>query len=156
MKKLILISLIVLLTLPVWFTGATAVHAEEMTCPEHTPVSIDIRPGEAPNKINLSAKGLLPVAVLTTPDFDASHFAPEMAHLSDARIAMSMGCVGAEAVRWNYTDVNRDGRLDIVFFFRIQELNLTSGSTAATLMAHGSYGSSMIHIHGTDSVKVKP
>ncbi len=157
MKKLILRSLVAVLALPVWFLGgATAVHAEEMTCPDHTAVTVDIKPGDDPNKINLSANGLLPVAVLTTQDFDAGQFTPEMAHLSDASIAMTMGCVGADAVRWNYADVNGDGRLDLVFFFRIQELNLTSSSTAATLMAHGSYGSTSIHIIGTDSVQVKP
>lgn len=157
MKKLILSSLVAVLALPVWFLGgATAVHAEEMTCPDHTAVTVDIKPGDDPNKINLSANGLLPVAVLTTQDFDAGQFTPEMAHLSDASIAMTMGCVGADAVRWNYADVNDDGRLDLVFFFRIQELNLTSSSTAATLMAHGSYGSTSIHIIGTDSVQVKP
>jgi hypothetical protein len=119
-------------------------------------VSIDVKPADYPNKINLSAKGLLPVAVLTTEGFDASQFTPEMAHLSDADIAMTMGCVGAAAVRWNYSDVNGDGQLDLVFFFKIQDLNLTSGSTAATLMAHGSYSSTVIHIEGTDSVLVKP
>ena len=130
--------------------------AQEMTCPEHTPVGIDIKPADHPNKINLTAKGLLPVAVLTTPTFDASQFAPEMAHLSDSRMAMGAGCVGADAVRWNLDDVNRDGRLDLVFFFKIQDLNLTSTSTEATFMAHGSDGSSGIHILGTDSVQVKP
>lgn len=157
MKKLILSTLVAVLALPVWFLGgARVVHAEEMTCPEHTVVTVDIKPGDDPDKINLSANGLLPVAVLTTQDFDAGQFTPEMAHLSDASIAMTMGCVGADAVRWNYADVNDDGQLDLVFFFRIQELNLTSSSTAATLMAHGAYGSTSIHIIGTDSVQVKP
>jgi hypothetical protein len=156
MKKLMLSTLVAILALPVWFQGgATAVRAEEMTCPDHIPVTVDIKPGDHSNKIKLSARGVLPVAVLTTQDFDASQFTPEMAHLSDADIAMTMGCVGADAVRWNYADVNQDGRLDLVFFFRIRELNLTSDSTAATLMAHGSYGSTMIHILGTDSVRVK-
>jgi len=156
MKKLILRTLVAMLALPVWFlAGATAASAEEMTCPEHTPVTIDIKPGDHSNKIKLSARGLLPVAVLTTQDFDASQFTPEMAHLSDAGIAATMGCVGADAVRWKYADANRDGRLDLIFFFRIRELNLTSNSTAATLMAHGSYNSTMIHILGTDSVRVK-
>lgn len=157
MKKLIPLTLIALLALPVWFLGGTtAVHAEEMTCPDHTVVTIDIKPGDVPNKINLSSRGLLPVVVLSTQDFAASQFIPEMAHLSDAAIAMTTGCAGAEAVRWNYADVNRDGRLDLVFFFRIRDLNLTPDSTAATLMAHGSYGSTTIHILGTDSVQVKP
>ena len=156
MKKLMLSILVAILALPVWFLGgATAVHAEEMTCPDHTAVTVDVKPGDHRNKINLSARGLLPVAVLTTDAFDASQFTPEMAHLSDANIAMDMGCVGADAVRWKYEDVNHDGRLDLLFFFRIRDLNLTPSSTAATLMAHGTYGSTDIHIMGTDSVRVK-
>jgi hypothetical protein len=156
MKKLMLCTLIVVLALPIWFLGgAAAVHAKQMSCPDHTAVTIDIKPGDRSNKINLSARGLLPVAVLTTDDFDASQFTPEMAHLSDAELAMTMGCVGAEAVHWKYVDVNDDRRLDLVFFFRIRDLNLTPSSTAATLMAHGMYGSTDIHILGTDSVRVK-
>lgn len=156
MKKLMLSTLILILALPVWSLGvATAVHAQELTCPDHTTVTIDIKPGDRHNKINLSERGLLPVAVLTTRDFDARRFTPEMAHLSDADIAMDVGCVGAEAVYWKYTDVNHDRRVDLVFYFRIQDLNLTSSSTAATLMAHGTYGSTDIHILGADSVRVK-
>ncbi|HLF74710.1 MAG TPA: hypothetical protein VI524_10210 [Anaerolineales bacterium] len=157
MKKPMLKPLVILLVLQVLVFGSpSAVRAEEMTCPPHTPVSTDIKPPEYPNKINLSARGLLPVAVLTTQDFDASRFTPEMAHLSDASTAMTMGCVGAAATRWKLDDVNGNGQLDLVFFFRIQDLNLTTSSTAATLMAHGPYGSSVIHILGTDSVLVKP
>ncbi len=156
MKKLMLSTLIVVLALPIWFLGgATAVHAQEMTCPDHTPVIVDIKPGDRSNTINLSARGLLPVAVLTTKDFDASQFKPEMAHLNDSGIAMTSGCAGPEAVGWNYVDVNHDRRLDIVFFFRIRDLNLTPSSTAATLRAHGTYGSTDIHIEGTDAVRLK-
>lgn len=155
MKKLLLSILIAILALPVWFLGgARTVYAEEMTCPEHTVVTIDIKPGTHLNKINLSARGLLPVAVLSTQDFDASQFTPEMAHLSDA--ATSAGCEGADAVHWTYVDVNCDGKLDLLFFFRIRDLPLTRSSTAATLMAHGSYGPDSIHIMGTDSVRVSP
>ena len=157
MKKLILRPLVIILVLQaLYLVSPSTVYAQEETCPPPTPVSIDIKPADYPNKINLAANGLLPVAVLTTQDFDASLFTPEMAHLSDAAIAMTMGCVGAVAVRWNYADANGDGQLDLVFFFRIQDLNLISSSTAATLMAHGPYGSTVIHIEGTDSVLVKP
>ncbi len=153
--KLILRTLVAVLAIQtLFFASPLNVRAQEETCPPPTPVDIDIKPADAQNKINLSAKGLLPVAVLTTQDFDASNFTPEMAHLSDAAIAMS--CVGAEAVRWNYSDVNSDGHLDLIFFFRIQDLNLTPSSTAATLMAHGTYNSIVTHIEGTDSVLVKP
>jgi len=138
------------------FASWSPARADEMTCPEPTPVSVDIKPGSYPNKINLSSQGLVPVAVLTTQDFDASQFAPEMAHLNDAKTDMSQGCTGAAAVRWNLSDVNGDGNLDLVFFFRTQDLNFTVSTTAATLMAHGSYGGTPVHIMGTDTVVVKP
>ena len=131
-------------------------YAEDMSCPDHTPVVIDIKPGGYPNSINLSSNGLVPVAVITTADFDATLFNPEMAHLSDANTPMTDGCSGAMPVRWALDDVNRDGKKDIVFFFQTQELNLTASSTAATLMAHGSYGGATLHIMGTDTVNVKP
>lgn len=155
MKNLILKSLITVLMLHgLFFASPTAVHAQEETCPPPTPVVIDVKPGSDTNKINLSSNGLLPVAVLSTSDFDATLFMPEMAHLSDA--AVPMGCAGAAAVRWAYTDVNGDGLIDLVFFFRIQDIDLTMSTTAVMLMAHGTYNGATIHIEGTDSVLVKP
>lgn len=130
-------------------------YADDMTCPAHVPVSIDIRPGGYPNSINLSSNGLVAVAVLTTQDFDARLFTPEMAHLFDSNTPMNGGCASPTPLRWKLEDVNRDKRPDIVFFFETQSLDLTSTSTAATLMAHGAYGSSVLHIMGTDTVKVK-
>ncbi len=156
MKKAILRGLILafLLGLAAFQTWSPA-HAE-MTCPQHLPVTIDIKPGSYPNSISLSSQGVIPVAVLTTPTFDASQFTPEMAHLSDASTVSTMTCDGATAVRYTRKDVNGDGRPDLVFFFNIQDTNLTITSTAATLMAHGSYGSTTLHIMGTDSVNIVP
>ena len=150
-------SVIVLLLAALAFPAFSSARADEMTCPEHTPVTIDIKPGTFPNRITLLSFGVVPVAVLTTNDFDANQFTPEMAHLTDAANAMVNGCAGATAARWTRGDVNGDGLRDLVFFFNTQDLDLTSSSTAATLMAHGVYGSlGTIHIMGTDSVKVKP
>ena len=132
------------------------VHAQDMSCTDHIPVVIDIKPGSNTNPINLSSNGLLPVAVLTAPDFDASQFMPEMAHLNDANTPMDQGCSGAAALRWVRYDVNKDGKSDLVFYFQIQDLNLTASSTAAMLMAHGSYGGATIHIMGSDIVSVVP
>ncbi len=132
----------------------TPVHADDMTCPTPVAVDIDIKPGSYPNSINLSSKGLVPVAVLSSPTFDASLFAPEMAHLTDANSPMAGTCSGAPAVRWQLDDVNKDGTLDLVFFFQTTDLDLTVNSTAAIFMAHGVYGTSELHIQGTDSAKV--
>ena len=157
MKKFWIQASIVLLLVGILpFVSWTSARAEEMTCPTHTPVTIDIKPGSTPNKINLSSKGLIPVAVLTTQDFDASLFTPEMAHLSHANTAMMQTCAGATAIRWKFDDVNHDGRLDLVFFFSTQDTDLTLQSTNATFMAHGSYDGTDMHVIGTDSVWVKP
>lgn len=155
MYKIRIVYLFVLLAGLVAYAWAPA-RAEEMTCPEHTPVVVDIKPGSYPNSINLSSKGRLPVAVLSTAGFDASLFTPEMAHLSDAGTPMSEGCMGATAVRWVREDVNRDGQQDLVFFFRTQELGLTASSSAAMLMAHGTYDGAVLHIMGSDAVRVVP
>ena len=153
MNKLIVRTLIIALALQgLLLVTPSAVHAHE-ECPTPLMVEIDVKPVDDANKINLASRGLIPVAVVTTGTFDASLFTPEMAHLSDASTAM--GCTGAEAVRWTYTDVNGDGRLDLVFFFRVQELDLSSSTTAVTLMAHGAYDSTTLHIEGTDTVIVK-
>lgn len=159
MKNLTLKILAANLVLQILFFGSWyPAHAQETTCPPHTHVQIDIKPGDEPNAINLSSKGLLPVALLTTDMFDASLFTPqkEHVHLSDAGAAMGTNCVGANPERWNLDDVNGDGRLDLVFFFRIRDLNLNPDSTSATLMAHGAYGSDEVHIMGMDAVVVKP
>ncbi len=157
MKKLILRTSIAALILAALFAGRPIVaHADTMTCPPPVPVTIDIRPGNAKNAVKLSSKGTLAVAVLTTASFDATQFTPEMAHLNDANGPMADACAGASAVRWSWSDENGDGKLDLVFFFNIQDLNFTLSTTAATLMAHGSYGSTTIHIQGTDAVYPVP
>ena len=134
-----------------FLASPSAARAQEMTCPTPLPVSIDVKPVDTANKINLSSKGVLPVAVLSRPDFDASQFMPVMAHLQDA--VAPMDCSGAAAVRRAYSDVNGDGLVDLVFFFRVQDLSFTSSTTEVMLMAHNAEGS---HIMGTDAVIVKP
>jgi hypothetical protein len=157
MKNIILRTLVAVISIPVFFLGTPSLaHAADMTCPTPTQVLIDIKPGNTQNKIKLSSHGTLAVAVLTTSNFDARQFVPEMAHLNDANTAMADSCTGASAQHWSLDDENGDGRLDLVFFFNIQDLNLTLNSTAATLMAHGSYGGTEMHIEGTDTVKAVP
>jgi hypothetical protein len=154
MKNLILKILITILAIQALFLASpSTVRAQEDTCLHPTFVTIDVRPGDDQNKVNLDSQGVLPVAVLSSTDFDASQFMPEMAHMSDASTAI--GCEGAEATRWTYMDVNGDGLIDLLFFFRIQEINLTPESMQVVLMAHGMYNATPVHIHGTASVLVK-
>jgi len=102
---------------------------------------IDIKPGSYPNSINLGSKGLVPVAVLTTDDFDASTIDPVTVHFG-----------GATPVRWTMEDVDGDGDTDLLFHFKAQELvDLNEESTEAFLTGYTHYGE---FIWGTDTVNI--
>lgn len=105
-------------------------------------VDIDIKPGSDPNSINLKSKGVVPVAVLTTEDFDASNINPATVLFASA-----------SPLRWNMEDVDGDGDLDMIFHFNTQELNLDENSTEACLTGQTTDGQS---IHGCDSVNIVP
>ena len=93
--------------------------------PEVIPeVIIDIKPGSEQNNINLKSRGVVPVAVLTTEDFDAVTIDPDSAEFA-----------GAFPVRWKLADVDDDGDDDMMFHFRTQDLDLDQSSTEATLTA---------------------
>jgi hypothetical protein len=105
-------------------------------------VLIDIKTGSYPNSINLSSEGVVPVAVLTTEDFDASTVDP-----------VTVDFTGAAPLRWAWEDVDGDGDVDILFHFNTQELNLDENSTEATLngMTHDG-----LVIWGVDTVNIIP
>jgi hypothetical protein len=87
-------------------------------------IVIDIKPGNEQNNINLKSKGVVPVAVLTTEQFDAATVNPATALF-----------VGAAPEHWSFEDVDGDGDDDIIFHFRTQQLDLNQDSTEATLTA---------------------
>ncbi|MHC4326167.1 MAG: hypothetical protein ACYSUX_18000 [Planctomycetota bacterium] len=87
-------------------------------------VQIDIKPGSDENNINLGSRGVVPVAVLTTDDFDAATVNPATAQFA-----------GAAPVHWSLEDVDGDGDEDVIFHFRTQELDLDADSTVAILTA---------------------
>ena len=106
-------------------------------------VAVDIKPGSDVNSINLKSKGLVPVAVLTTEDFDA--------------LSVDVNSVifaGAFPVRAQIEDVNNDGVNDILFHFKTVELSdLSSDSTKAALTGTTLDGTS---ISGEDTVNIVP
>ena len=113
---------------------------------------IDIKPGDEQNNINLKSNGVVPVAALTTDQFDAATIDP-----ATARFA------GAAPAQWSLEDVDGDGDKDVIFHFRTQELNLTEESTEATLTAQltgqmtimsAAQASGGAVVSGTDKVKI--
>ncbi|MCK5261859.1 MAG: hypothetical protein KAJ44_06735, partial [Thermoplasmatales archaeon] len=80
--------------------------------PEEIEVDIDIKPGSYPNSINPKSKGNVPVAILTTDDFDASDVGPATIVFLDAT-----------PIQWAMDDVDFDGDLDMILHFKTQELD---------------------------------
>jgi len=128
--------------------GAThSVAFENITVSGHLApiwVDIDIKPGSEPNPINLKAKGVVPVAILTDEHYDAARTDPD-----------SVVFAGASAVKWHMEDVDCDGDLDMLLHFNTQDLQIAAGDTSATLTGN-TLDSIAIPIIGSDSVVVTP
>jgi hypothetical protein len=105
-------------------------------------IQIDVKPGGWPNSINLASEGVVPVAVLTTDDFDASTVNP-----SSVRFA------GAAPVHWAAKDVDSDDDTDLILHFKTQDLDLDEYSTEVILIGLTFDGEG---IQGTDSVRLVP
>jgi uncharacterized repeat protein (TIGR01451 family) len=87
-------------------------------------VSVDIKPGSCPNPINTKSKGVLPVAICGTEDFDVMTIDPASIELTIEGLD-----VGVAPLRWSLEDVatpytgdedcchelNGDGYLDMTF-----------------------------------------
>jgi len=130
-----------------WFAGKDGESGDysigyATAAPPVLAVDIDIKPGSDPNSINPNSKGVVPVAVLTTGDFDATTVDPD-----------TVVFAGASPLRWAMEDVDRDGDIDLLFHFKTQELGLDEGSTEATLTGATHGGTS---IQGTDTVNIVP
>jgi hypothetical protein len=112
-------------------------------------VLVDIKPGETPNSIHLGSNGVVPVAILSTPDFDAGTVDPATVTLAGAAVRLR----GRGTPMASLEDVNGDGLRDLVLHISTDALQLTSSDVQAVL--EGMTFSGMF-IRGTDSVRIVP
>jgi hypothetical protein len=107
-------------------------------------VAMDIKPGDVPNTLNSRSHGVIPVAILTTEQFDAT---------SVDVSSLRFGATGKEAtaVRAVFDDVDDDGDTDLLVFFRSGD----TGIGCETLFTYIS-GTTLTgeNIAGTDSVNI--
>jgi hypothetical protein len=89
-------------------------------------IPIDIKPGSDPAPINVGSKGVVPVAILSSPTFDARTvnlhtvtFGPKHTPALDKQADIQ--------------DVNGDGLLDLVVHFDNTKTGITKGTTQACL-----------------------
>lgn len=83
--------------------------------------AVDVLPGSAENPVNLKSWGNLPLALLSTPDFDATTVSPDTLR-AGAGAATPVGTLTKRE------DVNSDGLADLVMHFSRQALQLTKSA----------------------------
>ncbi len=114
-------------------------------------ITIDIKPGDNPNKLNCSADHVLvPVSILTTETFDATSV--------DHTTVIFEGAGEAHLKKNGHPqrheeDVDLDGDVDLMLHFRFGDTTLTCESTEAALIGSTFDGS---FLQGSDSVQMVP
>lgn len=112
-------------------------------------VPIDIKPGSAENAINLGSNGLVPVAILSTPMFDARTVDPLSLTLAGAQVKVR----GKGTLMVAVEDVNKDGLPDLVVHVSTDALGLSEQATQAVLEGKTNSGMPIV---GLDVIKVVP
>lgn len=114
---------------------------EKVTPVKVIDVSIDVKPSSCPNPINVDSKGVLPVAIAGTEDFDATEI--DLATVEIGVMDENGNLVGVSPLRWIYEDVTcpyfpeendpcciknqPDGYMDLSLKFDTQELVEVAG-----------------------------
>ncbi|MBI4034772.1 MAG: CSLREA domain-containing protein [Candidatus Chisholmbacteria bacterium] len=110
-------------------------------------LTIDIKPGSYPNSINSKSKGTIPVAILSTPGFDAPNQVDQT--------SLTFGHSGTETslafCSPSPEDVNADGFPDLVCHFSTLNCGFIVGDTQGILKGSTIGG---IPIEGRDSVRI--
>ena len=128
-------------------------------------VPVDLQPGKSPNALSVKKPGsTLPVAILSSADFDATTVDPATITLgneggTDTPVARSS--TGTLVVNAPF-DINGDGRLDLVVHFYVTDLqangdlNMTAGTTQTLILRGKTKNPDTRSVRGTDQIAITP
>ena len=89
-------------------------------------VTIDVKPGDTPTTLEPKREGMVPIAILSSKQFDATKVDPA---------SIRAGAEGTEAsiFRSALEDVDNDRDTDMMLLFRVVELRLSCGGKSVTV-----------------------
>ena len=126
-------------TVSVIWDNYSAKSGQLSGCEEPTKtVAIEVR-----HSINPRNKGVIPVVILGTADFDATTIDP-------GTVLFGKTGIEAAAVKSNFTDVDSDGYVDLLVHFKTEESGIQCGDKAVHLTGTTFDQKKII---GTDSIK---
>jgi len=117
-----------------------------------TSVVLDIKPGGEPNSVNLGSGGVIPVAILTTGDFDATTVDPGTVCFGDAEAPAERDCSEKHG-RGHIEDVDDDGDQDMVLHYETAQTGIDPGDTQACLTGETFDGT---RVDGCDAIRIVP
>ena len=113
-------------------------------------VAIDIKPGSDPNCFNNNTRGVIPIAILSSADFNAIQVDPSTVQLAGLAVKIA----GKSNKYLAHTeDVNGDGLIDLVVQIEDTDQVFTTGTTTATLTGKLYDGTP---IEGEDDICIVP
>jgi hypothetical protein len=132
-----------------FYTVSAHVTSVSLAPPPLLNVEVDIRPHICRNLINPRSRGTIPVAILSSPTFDAPGEVDKE--------SLTFGATGdedslARCLR-RPRDVNRDGLADLVCRFNNRDTGFQCGDTEGILRGQTVAG---VPIEGRDSVRIVP
>jgi len=114
-------------------------------------VAIDVKPGSDTNSINLGSKGVIPVAILSTADFDATTVDPGTVTLGGFGVALRGK---ASKLMAHEEDVNGDGLIDLVVQVETENFDESSFQDGSVVLEGETYGGKPIR--GSDEITIVP
>ena len=123
----------------------------EATIEVYLPVQVDVLPGGTPNVISLTKRGLVPVAILTTPDFDAASVDVSSVCFGDVDEPAQRTCTEAH-VTGHLLDVNKDRSRDLLLHYEAQLTGIDAGETRACLIGRTTLG---VGVYGCDEIRTE-
>lgn len=127
------------------FAGAlltVAIWSVSITAQQPLKVTIDVKPGDDKVTIEPEREGMVPILIVSSPQFDATTVDPD---------TIRVGPEGTEAsiFRSMLEDVDRDGDTDRMLLVRVRDMRIKCGNTIIKVTGKTVQGRSF---EGSDAV----